>query len=158
MLLHHRIPFLPIFCQLRNSIIILAAWDPIYIASGRTHRKHRLLYCCELIHCCRYTFIASLHSNARGADHSKHRFSIVARFRFRGNMFTEPLPSNKLFRLSGIISHYSAFCFCVLSSTPILENNTSNAKLGSEFSFLVSRSACVVPTVLTNYMRSRMAS
>jgi hypothetical protein len=37
-------------------------------------------------------------SNERSADHRKHRSSIVARVRFRGNVFTEPLPSNELFR------------------------------------------------------------
>jgi hypothetical protein len=51
------IPSLPLFCQLPtpgfDSILILAAWDPRCIASGRTHRKHCCLYCCMLIHCCR---------------------------------------------------------------------------------------------------------
>jgi hypothetical protein len=47
-----------------NSILILAAWDPW----GRTHRKHRFLYCCVLIHCCRDVFTAQLHSNERGAE------------------------------------------------------------------------------------------
>jgi hypothetical protein len=39
-----------------------------------------------------------------GVDHRKHCSSIVASFRFRGIMFTEPLPSNELFRLSGVMS------------------------------------------------------
>jgi hypothetical protein len=36
-----------------DSILILAGWDPRYIASERTHRKHLFLYCCLLIHCCK---------------------------------------------------------------------------------------------------------
>jgi hypothetical protein len=98
---------LPI-CQLRrrDSILILAAWDPRYIASGRPHRKHRFLYCCVLIHCFRDVLTAPLRSNERGADHRKHSFFIVARVRFRGNVFTVPLPSNKLFRLSDVMSEY----------------------------------------------------
>jgi hypothetical protein len=47
-------------------------------------------------------FAAPLHSNERGADHRKHHSSIVA----RGNVFTEPLPINEIFRLSGIMSQY----------------------------------------------------
>jgi hypothetical protein len=31
------------------------------------------------------------------------------RVHFRGNLFTEPLPSNKLFRLSGVMSQYSPY-------------------------------------------------
>jgi hypothetical protein len=50
-----------------DSILILAAWDPRYIASGRTHRKHRFLYWCLLIHCCRDVSTAQLRSNKRGA-------------------------------------------------------------------------------------------
>jgi hypothetical protein len=40
------------------------------------------------------------------AGHTKHRSSIVARARFRGNVFTELLPSNELFLLSGVMSQY----------------------------------------------------
>jgi hypothetical protein len=82
-----------------------SASDPRYIASGRTHRKRRFLHCCVLIHCCRDVY-ALLRSNERGVDHRKHRCSVAARVRFRGNVFTEPLPSNELFRLSGVISQY----------------------------------------------------
>jgi hypothetical protein len=56
-----------------------------------------------LIYCCRDVFTTPLRSNARGADHRKHRFSIIARVRFSGSVFTGPLLSNELFRLSGII-------------------------------------------------------
>jgi hypothetical protein len=59
-------------CQLRNSILILATWDPRYVASGGPHRKHRFLSCCMLIHCCRDVFNAPLLSNVRGADHKKN--------------------------------------------------------------------------------------
>jgi hypothetical protein len=51
-------------------------------------------------------FIAPLHGNVRGADHRKHRSSIVARVRFCGNVFAKPLPINELFRLSGVTSQY----------------------------------------------------
>jgi hypothetical protein len=50
-------------------------------------------------------FTATLRSNENGADHRKHRSSIV-RFRSSGKMFTEPLLSNELFRLSVIMSQY----------------------------------------------------
>jgi hypothetical protein len=89
-----------------NSILILAAWDHLYITSCGPNRNHRFLYCCMLIYCCRDVFTASLLRNARGADHRKHRSSIVACVRFRGNVFTEPLLSNELLRLSGVISNY----------------------------------------------------
>jgi hypothetical protein len=52
-------------------------------------------------------FTSPLRSSERGADDRKHRTSIFARVRFRGNVFTEPLPSNELFRLSGVMSQYS---------------------------------------------------
>jgi hypothetical protein len=50
-------------------------------------------------------FTAPLRSNERGADHIKHRSSIVARVRLSGKVFTEPLLSNVLFRHSGVIPH-----------------------------------------------------
>jgi hypothetical protein len=46
---------------------ILVMWDPRYITSGRPHRKHRLLCCCVLMHCCRNVFTALLRSNERDA-------------------------------------------------------------------------------------------
>jgi uncharacterized protein YaaR (DUF327 family) len=51
-------------------------------------------------------FTTPLLSNERGAHHKKHIFSIFARVPFHGNVFTETLPSNKLFRFSGVISQY----------------------------------------------------
>jgi hypothetical protein len=47
---------------------MLAAWDPRYIASARTHRKHRFLYYLVLIHYCKDVFTAQLRSNERDAD------------------------------------------------------------------------------------------
>jgi hypothetical protein len=41
------------------------------------------------------------------ADHRKHRSCIVASVHFHGNVFTEPLLSNEIFRPSGIMSHYT---------------------------------------------------
>jgi hypothetical protein len=108
--LHSLIPFLQLFCQLPipelNSILILTAWDPCYIASVRPHRKHRFFYYYVPLHCCRDVFTAPLRSNEYGTDHRKHRSSTVARVRFHGNVFTEPLPSNELFLLSGVMSQY----------------------------------------------------
>jgi hypothetical protein len=40
----------------------------IKFSRGGPHTKHRFLYCCVLIHCCRVAFIAQLRSNERGAD------------------------------------------------------------------------------------------
>jgi hypothetical protein len=57
-----------------------------------------------LIHCCRDCFTTSLHNNKRGADQRKHSSFIVARIRFRGNAFTEPLPSNEFSLPSGVMS------------------------------------------------------
>jgi hypothetical protein len=89
--LHSLSPFLPLFCttfdyrlsqfysllQLPgpelDSILILAACDPRYIASGRTHRKHRFLYCCVLISCCTNVFTTRLRSNERSADPRERR-------------------------------------------------------------------------------------
>jgi hypothetical protein len=50
--------------------------------------------------------ITPLRSNEHGADLRKHGSSIVARVRFRLYVFTEPLPSNELFKLSGVMSQY----------------------------------------------------
>jgi hypothetical protein len=51
-------------------------------------------------------FPAQLRSNESGADHRKHFSLIDARVRFRWNVFTEPFPSNELFRLSGVMLQY----------------------------------------------------
>jgi hypothetical protein len=51
-------------------------------------------------------FTAQLRSNKRGANHRKHRSSMVARVRFRWNVFTETLPSIKIFQLLGVMSQY----------------------------------------------------
>jgi hypothetical protein len=52
----------------RAAYLFLTAWDPRYIASGWTHRKHRFLYCCVLIQRCRNVFTPQLRSNKLGAD------------------------------------------------------------------------------------------
>jgi hypothetical protein len=91
--LHRLIPFLPLFCWLANSedstqfwfhgslvhilagwrletqqTLNVAVWDPRYIALGRTHRKHRFLYYCMFIHCCRVVYTAQFRNNVRCAD------------------------------------------------------------------------------------------
>jgi hypothetical protein len=86
--------------------LIVPAWDPRCTGWGRTQRKHYLLYSYMLIHCCRNVFIVTLRREASSADHRKRRFYIVAPVRFRGNVFTESMPSNELFRLSGVTSPY----------------------------------------------------
>jgi hypothetical protein len=76
------------------------------VRGSRGEELLSFLYFCLLFHCCRDVFTAPSRSNERGADHRKLRSSIVARVRFQGNVFTEPLPSNELFRLSGVMSQY----------------------------------------------------
>jgi hypothetical protein len=51
-------------------------------------------------------FTAPLQSKSRSADNRKPYSSIVASVRFRKNAFTEPVPSNKLFQHSGVMSQY----------------------------------------------------
>jgi hypothetical protein len=64
--LHRLIPFLQFLLHhLRlqspelDPILILHAWDPYYIASRRTDRKHSFL------HCCKEVFTTPLHGNRR---------------------------------------------------------------------------------------------
>jgi hypothetical protein len=81
--------------------IISATWNPCYIASERPPQKKTqlpvflgvdsLLQICLPHHCL-----------AMRPEHS----SIVAGDRFRGNVFTEPLPSIELLRLLGIMPQY----------------------------------------------------
>jgi hypothetical protein len=52
-----------------NSIQIIAEWDPRYIASWWTHRKHPFLDCCLLIRCCRYVFTAEWIHRERRLQH-----------------------------------------------------------------------------------------
>jgi hypothetical protein len=71
-----------------DSILILAAWDSRYRVSGRPPQKTPLpLFCLP-----------------QGVRRWRQKTPLFyfAPVCFRGNMFTEPLPSNELFRLSGI--------------------------------------------------------
>jgi hypothetical protein len=77
-----------------NSVLILAAWDPRYIASGRSSQKTPVPLLLRVDSLLQNVFTAPLGSNERGADHRKHRSSIVARVPFRVNVFTELLTSN----------------------------------------------------------------
>jgi hypothetical protein len=54
----------------RNSILILAVWDPCYVTSWWTHRKH-LSLSCMLIHCCREVFTASCITTTSARTHRK---------------------------------------------------------------------------------------
>jgi hypothetical protein len=66
------------------------------------HRKHRLLYCCVLIHCCSDVFTAQLRSNENGAEPQRtplatpllqlHVTAYVTRS--SGVCVNGPLPSN----------------------------------------------------------------
>jgi hypothetical protein len=58
-----------------DSILILVASHHHYITSGRTHRKHRFLYCCVLIHFCRNVFTVQLRSNESSADPQRTSFA-----------------------------------------------------------------------------------
>jgi hypothetical protein len=60
-------------------------------ASRRPHRKHRFQ---------QYVFIDPLLGN---------RIFCCVRVHFSGNLFTEQLPSNELFLLSGVMSQYLVF-------------------------------------------------
>jgi hypothetical protein len=79
-------------------------------------------------------FTATLRNNERGADHRQYRCSIVVRirFRFRGNVFREPLPNNELFRLSGVILQYMynySFCGYAIAQMVIFPGLSSAACL-----------------------------
>jgi hypothetical protein len=54
-----------------------------YNNSARTTQKTQFFYCCVLIRCRRDVFAAPLGSNDRGADHRKHRSSVVPLLHFR---------------------------------------------------------------------------
>jgi hypothetical protein len=72
------------------SILILAAWDHHYIVLGQTHKKQRsFLYLTVSTGMC-------LHHPATGCLSRICCSSngVVTLLRLRGNMFTEPLPSN----------------------------------------------------------------
>jgi hypothetical protein len=111
-----------------DSILILAAWDPVIQPRGDHHRKHCFLYCCVLIHCCRDVFNAPLRSNERGIDHRKHRFYCCARS-LPLECISESLLSNERFQLSGVMSRYEYYR---LSKG----NMSEELKLLKEFRFL----------------------
>jgi hypothetical protein len=68
--------------------------------------------------------MATLRSNGCGADHRKHRTSIVARVRFRGSASTKPLPSNKLSGMK-FIPHFGSGHASQLSEQSPLPDNPS---------------------------------
>jgi hypothetical protein len=82
-------------------------------ASGRPPQKTALPLLLLVNSLLRIVFTAPRRSNERDADHRKHRRSIDARFLFRGNVFTELLLSNELFRLLGVMSQD----FCLLGAS-----------------------------------------
>jgi hypothetical protein len=80
----------------RRLLRIAGAWDPLYIASGLPPRKTLLSL---------FLRFNSLRSNESDTGQRKHVYSLV-RAHFRWNVFKEPLRTNELFRLSGVMSHY----------------------------------------------------
>jgi hypothetical protein len=79
---------------------LLHTGDLRYIASGQPPQKTPLpllLHVDILLQ--RYVWA----KNERCTDHRNDRSSVVARVRFREIVFTEPLRSNEVFLLSGII-------------------------------------------------------
>jgi hypothetical protein len=96
--LHSLIPFLPFLlnhldCHLKNLPQFLF-WNTCYIALGRPQQK-TLFPVNSSINIETYT--------------QKRQFYCCVRVHFCKNLFTEPLPSNELFRLSGLMSQYNAF-------------------------------------------------
>jgi hypothetical protein len=66
----HRVPFSspPTTSRATVEVCDPALREILVIVSRLTHRKHRFLYCCVLIHCCRDMFTAQLFSNEHSAD------------------------------------------------------------------------------------------
>jgi hypothetical protein len=60
---------------------------PGYNISARTTQKTPFFYCCGRVRCCGIVFIEPLPTNGRGADHRKHRSSIVAGVPSNGRCF-----------------------------------------------------------------------
>jgi hypothetical protein len=84
-------------------------WDFLFVASydSQGHGgdiRPRLHTGCLWLFSIEPIFITTLHGPCR-----KHRSSIVTRVHFRGNVFTEPLPSSELFWLSDVISQYESW-------------------------------------------------
>jgi hypothetical protein len=144
---HFRLPTLLVLCcncQLRrlNRHLILAAWDPRYIVSVWTGRKHHFLYCCMLIHCCRNVFTAQLRSNKRGADPQRPPLlllrDVTAMWRVPLRRVYGPLHSNGCFSASTAIAlskytilfsyDFCYFCYLTFRSVPI-NNYFGNACL-----------------------------
>jgi hypothetical protein len=69
-----------------DSILIVAAWDSRYITSERTNRKHRFLYYCVLILCCRNVFTAHLCSNEHVSETENAAYKNFSIFAWRHNV------------------------------------------------------------------------
>jgi hypothetical protein len=96
-------------------------------------------------------FTAPLDRNRLGTDHRKHCSSVVC-VRFCGNVFTEPLPSIEVFRLSGIMSQYNQNTRQVLCMTN--ELRAIKVKL---FKWWINAGNNGIPRTLGNHFPSGVA-
>jgi hypothetical protein len=105
--LHILIPFFPFLlnssanCQLRNSTQFYSNCLSSLLHTLGAAPATSFIIATEM--CLPHSCIATSEVGA----HRENRSSIVARIRFRGNVFTELLSSNELFRLSGVLLQYS---------------------------------------------------
>jgi hypothetical protein len=110
-----------------DSVLILAAWDPHYIASRLTHRKHLFLYYCVLIHCCRDVFTAQLSATSAARTHRERRLQhllyccmmsqrtwCVPLLLFTGHYLTTAVSLPPQFLLGANTPHYSSISSILL--------------------------------------------
>jgi hypothetical protein len=79
-----------------------------YIASGRPPQKTPLPLLLHVDFTAALIYLSQCCVETCSAQIAENTALLLLRVRFRGNMFTEPLPSNELFRLSGVMSQYKA--------------------------------------------------
>jgi hypothetical protein len=123
--LHSLIPLLPLFCNChlrRLPQLSAATANSGTQLSSNSSCVRSSLYClgapptentASTIVACQFTAAEMClphHCVATrvARTYRERRSSIFARVRFRGNVFTEPLTSSELFRLSGVMSQYES--------------------------------------------------
>jgi hypothetical protein len=149
--------FAQLNCRLTPSIIFHSCLRFSLYSLESAPQKQRFPYCCVLIHCCKDVFTAPLLSNARGTDHRKDRSSIVACVRFRGNVFTVPLPSTELFWLSDVMSQYERLLACILVHDWTISGFSAYSRISFIFSICFN---IILPYKLTHpkYLSSSFLS
>jgi hypothetical protein len=82
---NHTLNLLCIAQFLSSSILYLSClrWSSHSLGAA-PHRKHRFLYFCVLIHCCRDVFTALLRNNERGAGHNNIALQLLSAFASAG--------------------------------------------------------------------------